>query len=137
MDYDSRTFSRGTDNNVSSSLDMTRLMVMIFKGEVVDRAACDEIIKMLQNQQYNSRVPRHLPWRSVYHKTGTMRGLRNDSGIITCKNKSHAAFTIFSFDQTTLPLGDIHLGEKRSSLAEKIMADIGLTIFEHYQNDPS
>jgi beta-lactamase class A len=132
MDYNSRTFSRGKDNNVSSALDMTRLMVMIFKGEVIDREACDEMLKILQNQQSNSRVPRYLPWRSVYNKTGTMRGLRNDSGIITCKNKTHAAFTVYSFDQTTLPLGDIHLGEKRSTLAEKMMADIGRTIYEHY-----
>ncbi|MCJ7624136.1 MAG: class A beta-lactamase-related serine hydrolase [Anaerolineaceae bacterium] len=132
MDYNSRTFSRGIDNNVSSALDMTRLMAMIFKGEVVDREACDEMLKILQNQQYNSRVPRYLPWRSVYHKTGTMRGLRNDSGIITCKNNSHAAFTVYSFDQTTLPLGDFEVGEQRSSLAEKMMADIGRTIYEHY-----
>jgi len=132
MDYQSRTFSRGKDNNVSSAADMTRLMAMIFRGKVVDRAACDEMLTILSHQQYNSRVPRYLPWYTVYHKTGTMRGLRNDSGIIYCNDNSHVAFTVFSFDSVALPLSSPRLGVQRSLLVEEMMGEIGLVIYERY-----
>ena len=132
MDYDSRTFSRGKDNAVASPADMTRLMAMLVRGEVVDRAACDEMLTILSHQQYNSRVPRYLPWYTVYHKTGTMRGLRNDSGIIYCNENSCAAFTVFSFDPVELPLSDPRLAEQRSLLVEEMMGEMGLVIYEHY-----
>jgi len=132
MDYNSRTFSRGKDNDVSSAADMTRLMAMIFKGEVIDRAACSEMLNILSHQQYNSRVPRYLPWYTVCHKTGTMRGLRNDSGIMYCNENSHAAFTIFSFDSFELPLNNPRVRVQRSSLVEGMMGEMGLAIYEHY-----
>ncbi len=132
MDYHSRAFSRGKDNNVSSAADMTRLMAMIFKGEVVDRAACNEMLTILSHQQHNGRVPRYLPWYTVYHKTGTMRGLRNDSGVIYCNENSHVAFSVFSFDSIELPLSNPRLEVQRSVLVEEMMGEMGLAIYEHY-----
>jgi beta-lactamase class A len=132
MDYTSRAFSRGPDNAVASAADMTQLMAMIYKGEVIDRAACDEMLDILSHQQYNGRVPRYLPWYTVYHKTGTMRGLRNDSGIIYCNQDSHAAFTIFSFDDAALPLSDCRHGVSRSLLVEQMMGEMGLAIYNHH-----
>jgi beta-lactamase class A len=132
MDYNSRTFSRGADNNIASAADMTRLMTMIYVGKVVDRAACDEILTILSHQQHNNRVPRYLPWYRVHHKTGTMRGLRNDSGIIYCTLNSHVAFSIFSFDRVPLPPDDPRRRVQRELLVEEIMGEMGLAIFEHY-----
>jgi len=132
MDYDSRTFSRGSDNDVSSAADMTKLMAMIFKGKVVDRKACDEMLTILSHQQYNSRVPRYLPWYTAYHKTGTMRGLRNDSGLICCSENSHIAFSVFSFDGIELPLSDPRFDVQRAGLVEGMMAEMGLALYEHY-----
>jgi beta-lactamase class A len=132
MDYASRTFSRGPDNDVSSAEDMTKLMAMIFRGEVVDREACDEMLAILSHQQYNSRVPRYLPWYTTYHKTGSMRGLRNDSGLIYCKEDSHLAFSVFSFDDAELPLSDPRVEAQRAGLAEGMMAEMGLVLYEHY-----
>jgi len=132
MDYQSRTFSRDRDNNVASPADMTRLMAMIFKGEVVDRAACDEMLTILSHQQYDDRLPRYLPWYTVYHKTGSMRGLRNDSGVIYCNENSHVAFTVFSFDSSELPISNPRLGVQRSLLVEDMMGEMGLAIYEHY-----
>ncbi len=132
MDYKSRTFSRGCDNDVSTAGDMVRLLTLIYKGEVVDRVACDEMLEILSHQQYNSRVPRYLPWYSTYHKTGSMRGLRNDSGIIYCSETSHVAFSIFSFDGITLPLGDPRLAVQRELLVEEIMGEMGLAAWDCY-----
>jgi beta-lactamase class A len=111
---------------------MTKLMTMIFKGEVVDREACDEMLAILSHQQYNGRVPRFLPWYTVYHKTGTMRGLRNDSGLIYCNADSHVAFSIFSFDGIELPLADPRFGVQRAGQVEEMMAEMGLVLYEHY-----
>jgi hypothetical protein len=61
-----------------------------------------------------------------------MRGLRNDSGVIYCNENSHAAFTIFSFDATEIPLSDPRLAAQRSLFIEEIMGEMGLAIFEHY-----
>jgi beta-lactamase class A len=132
MDYSSRAFSRGKDNCVSSATDMTRLMTLIYKGEIVDRTACDEMLTILSHQQFNNRIPRYLPWYTVYHKTGTMRGLRNDSGIIYCHENSHVAFTIFSFDNVELPLSNPRLETERSDIVSEIMGKLGMTIYQHY-----
>ena len=133
MDYTSRTFSRGQDNNVSSARDMTRLMAMIQRGVIVDREASHEMTEIMRNQQYSNRVPRYLPWRSVANKTGTMRGLRNDSGIITCSPESHVAYSVFSFDPTPLHLGDRRSRSERNTLIETTMAEIGFILHERYQ----
>ena len=110
-------------------------MTLIYKGEIVDRAACDEMLTILSHQQADDRVPRYLPWYTVYHKTGTMRGLRNDSGIIYCNENSHVAFTVFSFDNVTLPLSDPKFAVQRATIASEIMAAMGLAIYEHYQSE--
>ena len=132
MDYGSRAFSRGPDNNVSSAGDMTRLMTLIYEGKVLDRPTCDEMLAILSNQQYSYRVPRYLPWRRVFNKTGTLRGLRNDSGIIYCARDSHAAYSVFSFDRVPLSPNDPRMEAQRDLRVDQIMGEMGLAIFEHY-----
>lgn len=135
MDYNSRTFSRGPENDVSSAKDMTRLMAMIQRNEVVDPQASQEMIEIMRNQQYTNRVPRYLPWRCTANKTGTMRGLRNDSGIITCSPKSHVAYSVFSFDPTPLRQMDRQAREEKAAAIEKTFGEIGLILFNEYSND--
>ena len=132
MDYNTRTFSRDSDNCVSSAADMTKLMSMIYEGKVVDHEACDEMLAILSHQQFNNRVPLYLPWYSTYHKTGTMRGVRADSGIIYCNPNSHVAFSVFSFDHVTLPLSDPKFGIRRSMQVAEMMGEIGFDVYQHF-----
>ena len=134
MDYNSLTFSRGPENDVSSANDMTRLMSMIQRNEIVDPDASQEMIDIMRNQQYTNRIPRYLPWRCTANKTGTMRGLRNDSGIITCSPISHIAYSVFSFDPTPLRQMDRRIREERTSAIEKIFGEIGLALFTEYSD---
>lgn len=134
MDYRSLTFARTPENDVSSARDMTRLLAMIYKGEVVSRAACDEMLTFLSHQQYNSRLPRFLPWYSTYHKTGSMRGVRNDSGIIYCGPKDHLAVSVFSFDPAPLQLNDPRQSVLREELVDNMMGEIGLTLYQSYSS---
>ena len=132
MDYQTRTFSRGKDNTVSSAHDMTHLMAMLVRGEIISRTVCDEMLNILGQQQYTYRVPRYLPWFSVQNKTGSMRGLRNDSGVICCKNNEHIVFSIFSFDDTALPPDNSPIILEREGLVSTIMADMGKVLWDHY-----
>jgi beta-lactamase class A len=132
MDTTSRAFSRGPDNNVASAADMANLMRMIFLGQVVDRAACDEMLTILSHQQYQQRVPRYLPWYRAHNKTGTFRGVRNDSGLLTCSAHSHVAYSVFSFDSVELSPDNPRGEAQRALQVDLMLADIGLAVFEHY-----
>lgn len=94
---DGFSYSLGPDNNVSTPREMTCLMEMIFKAEVLDREACDSILEILLKQQLNNRLPRFLPAGTrVAHKTGTFSGVRNDCGIIYVNDHSHVIVTTLS-----------------------------------------
>ena len=55
------------------------------------------MLEILLKQQLNDRLPRYLPpGTPCAHKTGTLPGIRNDSGIIYVNENSHVAVTVFS-----------------------------------------
>ncbi|MCZ7547226.1 MAG: class A beta-lactamase-related serine hydrolase [Anaerolineae bacterium] len=58
---DGFAYSLGPDNNVSTPRDMTRLVELIFKAEILDREACDAMLDIMLKQQLNDRLPRFLP----------------------------------------------------------------------------
>jgi len=92
-----RAYSDGSDNDISTPRAMTQLLRMIFQGQVVCRAACDKMLHILLQQQINSRLPLFLPYGVPFaHKTGTLAGIRNDSGILYANDNSHVAITLFS-----------------------------------------
>jgi beta-lactamase class A len=94
---DGFSYSLGADNNVSTPREMTRLVEMIFKGELLDRSACDAMLDILFKQQLNDRLPRFLPQGTrIAHKTGTFSGVRNDSGILYVRDDCHVAITTLS-----------------------------------------
>lgn len=91
---DGFSYHLGADNNVSTPREMTRLMEMIFKAELLDRAACDAMLAILLKQQLNDRLPRFLPAGTrIAHKTGTFSGVRNDCGILILNDQSHVVIT--------------------------------------------
>ena len=92
-----RCYSLGADNDVGTPAALTELLARIWRGEIVSRAACDAMLEILLKQQLNIRLPRYLPpGTPCAHKTGTLPGIRNDSGIIYASDASHVAVTVFS-----------------------------------------
>lgn len=70
-------------SNVSTPREMNQLLVKIERREIVSPTACDAILDILKRQKYNDIIPRYLPnGTQVAHKTGSLRGVRNDAGII-------------------------------------------------------
>ena len=91
------SYSLGPDNDTGTTAALTELLARIWRGEAVSRAACDAMLEILLKQQLNDRLPRYLPpGTPCAHKTGTLPGIRNDSGIIYVNENSHVAVTVFS-----------------------------------------
>ncbi len=90
-------YSLGPENDVGTPAALTELLARIWRGEVVSRTACDAMLEILLKQQLNDRLPRYLPpGTPCAHKTGTLPGIRNDSGIIYASENAHVAVTVFS-----------------------------------------
>ncbi len=83
--YDFAARSRGLEN-VMTPRESARLLGLLVRGEVVDRATSDAVLALLHASQEEPRLRRFLPegvW--VGNKTGTDEGIRNDVGVIRAK----------------------------------------------------
>ena len=133
MRRDGVAFSTRPDNNVSTPRAMTHLLCQIFRAEILDQAACDQMLDILLQQQLNGRLPRFLPaGTKVAHKTGTIGGIRNDSGIITLNEASHVAVTVFSQWDDEAVWGDPVATNRRIFEVETAFGEIGLALYEHF-----
>lgn len=131
---ESRAYSRGADNNSATPRDMTRLCAMIYRGEVVDRAACDGMLHIMLQQQLNQRLPRFLPYGVPFaHKTGTLSGIRNDAGILYASEQDHIAITAFSrWDAEAV--GDDKVAEwARTDAIDSAFGHIGRAVYDYYR----
>ena len=73
--------------NISTPNETARLLEMIYKGEVLDRESCDEILRILSIPK-TGRIRMYLPRGTrVAHKTGTVSGVVSDVGIVYLKNR--------------------------------------------------
>ncbi len=68
----------------TTAREMSRLLEQIHNGEVASREHCDEMLAILGQQIYDSRLPRHIKFRAtVPHKTGDWPPIAgSDAGII-------------------------------------------------------
>ncbi len=67
----------------SSARDMGHLLEKIAKKEAASAAACDQMLRILGQQQMNSRIPKYLPGANTPHKTGDFPPyIANDVGLI-------------------------------------------------------
>lgn len=129
-----KAYSQEGINNVGTPRALTRLHEMIWKGEVVNRQVCDDVIYILLQQTLNQRLPRFLPENTPFaHKTGTLTGIRNNSGILYCSETSHVAISTF----TTWKAGDaeedpVALDQKLLSI-DIAMGKIGLATYQHFR----
>ncbi|MCC7208198.1 MAG: serine hydrolase [Anaerolineae bacterium] len=130
---DGFSYSLGDDNNVSTPREMTRLVEMIFKGDVLDRAACDAMLDILLKQQLNDRIPRFLPAGTrVAHKTGTFSGVRNDSGVIYASERSHIVLTMLAAWDHAACRGDRVAEWRRAIEIDSAMGHIALIAYQTF-----
>ena len=81
------TWSLGTErNNVTTPVEMNKLLAFLVDGVAVGKASCDAILATMGKCQTGEyRVPKYLPMEkvSMQRKTGSLPGIRNDVGVIT------------------------------------------------------
>jgi beta-lactamase class A len=104
--------------------DMNRLLELIFQKKILNEESCDTIIEvMLECQTGEGRIKGDLPrGTKVAHKTGTLGGTVNDSGIIFLPDGlGHIAITIFTKD-IEMDTGDV----------EEIIAQISRFVYDYF-----
>ena len=113
-----------TDKDLASPHDMNRLLEKIYRGEIVDRAASDEIIAILKECQTGPlRIPGLLPPDTVVaHKTGTIGGSTNDLGIVYLPyDKGELAITVLMRD-----------GRAAAADRERVIAEVARYAYDYF-----
>ncbi|WP_242696472.1 serine hydrolase [Longitalea luteola] len=120
---DSKAYAKGF-NNVTTSHDLLVIFEKMARGEIVDSASCDAMIKILLEQQFNEIIPARLPKDvKVAHKTGNISHVQHDSGIVFLPNGKKYVLVLLS---KNLPDED---------KAKKAMAEVSEMIYK-YVSDP-
>lgn len=95
----------------SSPREMVRLLEVLERGEVVNRAASQLILQTLQRQQYKEGIGRHTGDLVVASKSGSLDALRSDVGIVyTPQGRIAIAVTID--DMPAIDYSPDNVGEK-------------------------
>lgn len=92
--------------NYMSPNDTTELLAKIARGECVSLRACEEMVKIMKQQQFNDQLTKYLPLEPdrcvgslpdvvVAHKTGWVNGTRNDAGIFYLPRQEYV-LSVFS-----------------------------------------
>jgi beta-lactamase class A len=70
-------------NDTSTPADMVELMTLIEHGHGLSTEGRESVVDILKRQKYNTIIPLRLPEETeVAHKTGSLKGIRNDVGIV-------------------------------------------------------
>lgn len=70
-------------DNLMSAEDLAQLLVDLDSEKLLSAGQTKLAFDILGGQKYHSRLPSKLsPGTSIFHKTGTLAGVRNDAGIL-------------------------------------------------------
>lgn len=79
---DGKAFEQGLNNTVTA-YDLALLYEKMAREELVSPEASRQMIKVLMDQRFKEIIPARLPAEvKVAHKTGSITGVRHDSGIV-------------------------------------------------------
>ncbi|MGE5497752.1 MAG: serine hydrolase, partial [Syntrophothermus sp.] len=79
---DNKAFEKGLNNSVTAS-DLGLLFEKLASEEIIDAESCREMTDILLDQKFNDLIPAKLPKDvKVAHKTGSITGVRHDSGFV-------------------------------------------------------
>lgn len=97
---DNKAFEKGM-NNTTTAYDLMLLFSKLSKGEVVSKEASAAMIKILLDQKFDDIIPAKLPGDvKVAHKTGFIKGVHHDSGIVMLPNGRQYTLVLLSRDLT-------------------------------------
>ncbi len=89
---DNLAFQGDPRNDASTPRDMTLLLRIIHEGTGLSDAGREGVLKILKDQNFGTRIPARLPVDAgieTAHKTGSLRGVANDAGIVYSPNLNY------------------------------------------------
>ncbi|HXG26149.1 MAG TPA: serine hydrolase [Candidatus Binatia bacterium] len=104
--------------------DLTRLLAMLWRGEVVDREASTAMLELMKRCQTGAGRLKGLlpPGTTVAHKTGTLGGTINDAGVIYLPDDAgHVAITVLTREMRG-PAEEV----------ERLIADIARSVYDYF-----
>ena len=108
------------ENNLSTPREMARLSEAFERGEGLSAESRDAAIDILKRQTLNSRIPALLPFGvKAAHKTGSLRGVRNDVGIVYAGD-------------TTYVIALMSKGFDKEIEAERTLPTISRMVYDHF-----
>lgn len=132
MSFASPAYARDAGNNVASARAMAKLMALIAEGKAGHPDDCADMITVLETQHYVDRVPRFLPQGSTANKTGSIRGLRNDVGLIRRGPKDRIAYGMFTLDTTEHPHGNSRELVEANTRIGTLMGEVGQILWDEF-----
>ncbi|HEX6971932.1 MAG TPA: serine hydrolase [Limnochordia bacterium] len=126
---------RANRRSRTTPADMLSLLEQIYRGEAAEAAACKEMLSILHTQQYTHVLGRYLPYDPdaveegaaevvIAGKSGAIRGVRNEIGIITAGPVTYAVslFTQGCRDRRFYVDNE----------AERLLARLSRLLFDHF-----
>jgi beta-lactamase class A len=113
-----------TSSNVGTSTPrhMCRLLELLASQAILDSSSCRTIFDLMAMVPVATRIPALLPRGTIVaHKPGSLRGVRNDVGVVLAPSGPYAV-AIFARDDAASVVADRHL------------ATISLAIWEEFTN---
>lgn len=118
---DNKAFRAGL-NNTTTAYDLMILLRAIAEKKVANARACEEMLAILEKQEFNEGIPAGLPANTrVAHKTGSITKIYHDAGIVYVPNRKPYVIVV-------LTRGFVE--EKR---AHQVVAEISRRVYEALQ----
>jgi beta-lactamase class A len=93
---DQAAFGAGLNNEVTAN-GLLKLLRLIADGNAYSKAASDEMLNIMLEQQYRSGIPAGLPKAArVAHKTGNISTVHHDAGIVFLEGRKPYVLVILT-----------------------------------------
>ena len=120
---DMKAYEQGL-SNTTTAYDLMKIYEAIGRDEIISEAACQEMMEVLFAQKFNEIIPAKLPADvKVAHKTGSITGVRHDSGIVELPNGHEYVIILLSKELPSVQVGIDLLSEISKMVYDYVIAD--------------
>lgn len=120
---DMKAFDKGL-NNTTTARDLMIVFEQIAKGSVVSKEACREMTDILLCQKFQEVIPAKLPKSvKVAHKTGSVDGIKHDSGFVILPDGRKYVLVLLSKNLTDM------------NQATETLSSVSRLIYDYFVNN--
>ena len=118
---DNKAFRAGL-NNTTTAYDLMLLLRAIAEKKVANARGCEEMLAILQKQEFNEGIPAGLPaGTKIAHKTGSITKIYHDAGIVYVPNRKPYVIVVLT------------RGFAEEKRAHQLVAEISRQVYEALQ----